>query len=73
MQHGKESGAGYGKKRHGFGETVDGIAPGLPEQKQNGGNQRAGVADSDPPDKVDDGKSPSGGDGDAPNAYALQE
>src|ERR1700722_15871208 len=50
----KNSSAGHGEERHGFREAVDGSAPLLIEQKENGGNQRAGVADTDPPDKDND-------------------
>ena len=42
-------------------------------KSRNGGNQRAGVADSDPPHKIDDGKSPADGDVDAPNPHAPAE
>ena len=35
------------------------VAPFLVQQQQNGGNKRAGVADADPPDEVDDGETPS--------------
>ncbi len=38
---------------------------------KNGGNESAGVADPDPPDEVDDGKSPRDRNIDAPNADAL--
>ena len=40
---------------------------------KNGGDQRAGVADTDPPDEIDDGESPANGNVDAPNANALEE
>ncbi len=42
-------------------------------RSKNGGDQRAGVADTDPPHEVDDGESPADGDGDAPDARALDE
>jgi hypothetical protein len=72
--HAREhSGAGHGEQRHGFGEAVDGIAPGLSQQQKDGGDKRAGVADSDPPDEVDDGEAPADGDGHAPDADALQK
>ena len=73
MEQGEHAGAGDGKQRHGFGKAVDGVAPALPQQQKNGGNQRAGVADTDPPDKIDDGEAPADGDRDAPNADALEE
>ena len=40
---------------------------------KNGGNQRARVADSDPPDEIDDGKSPADRNVDAPDADAFDE
>src|ERR1019366_8489801 len=73
VQQREHAGAGYGKQRHGFGETVDGIAPGLLQQQQNGRDQRAGVTDTDPPDEVDDGEAPAYGDVDTPDADANQE
>ena len=54
----EDRGAGDGKQRHRFGEPVDGGPPRLPQQQQDRGNQRAGVADADPPYEVDDGKCP---------------
>ena len=65
--------ADHGEDGHGLGEAVDGVAPCLLEEKQDGGDQRASVADTDPPDEVDDGESPRAGDGDAPDAHALQK
>jgi hypothetical protein len=41
--------------------------------KKDGGDERAGVADSDPPHEVDDGEAPADGDGHAPDADAFQE
>ena len=41
------------------GEPVDAGAPLLPEQEQNRRDQRAGVSDANPEDKVDDGPSPA--------------
>ena len=43
------------------------------EQQKNGRNKRAGMADADPPDEIDDGKSPRDGNVDAPDADALVE
>ena len=43
------------------------------QEEKNGGNQRAGVANTDPPDEVDDGESPADGDVDAPDADAFEE
>src|SRR6267378_2303164 len=65
--------ASHGEKRHGFRKTVDGGAPLLIQQKQNRGDERAGVADTDPPDEIDDSKSPADGDVDAPDAGAFDD
>ena len=44
------------------------------KSKKDGGDQRAGVADTDPPDEIDDGEAPAHGDiGDAPDADALEK
>ena len=69
----EHAGAGHGEQRHGFGEAVDGVAPGLLQQQQNGRDQRAGVADTDPPHEVDDGEAPGHRDVDAPDADAHQK
>ena len=69
----EHAGASHREQRHGFSEAVDRIAPRLPQQQKNGGDQRAGVADTDPPDEVDDGESPADGNVDAPDADALGE
>ena len=70
---GENSGAGHGEQCHGFGKAVDGVAPRLAQQEEDGGDECAGVADTDPPDEVDDGEAPADGDGHAPDADALQE
>ena len=66
-------GAGDGEQRHRLGEAVDRGAPLLVEQQQDGRDQRAGVADADPPDEVDDREAPADRDVDAPDADALDE
>ncbi len=43
----------------------------LAEQKQNGGNQRAGVADADPPHEIDDGPTPHHRVLNSPDAHAC--
>jgi hypothetical protein len=43
------------------------------KQKENGGDQCAGVTDADPPNEVGDGKSPRHWDVHAPNADAFEE
>src|SRR5882724_7799077 len=73
MEYRKKTGARDREQGHGFGETVDGVAPGLAEQEEDGGDQSSGVADSDPPDEVDDGESPSDGDIYAPNSNSANE
>src|SRR5262249_28037878 len=69
----EDAGASYREKSHRFRETVDGSAPLLIQQEQDGGNQRAGVADTDPPDEIDDRKAPANGNVDAPDADALDD
>jgi len=73
VEEGEEPGAGDGEQRHRLGEAVDRGAPRLVQQQQDGGDQRAGMADPDPPDEVDDGEAPRHGDIDAPNPNAGGE
>ncbi len=73
MNQREHAGADHGKNRHGLGKAADRVAPALLEQQQNRRDQRAGVADADPPDKVDDGKAPGHRLRDGPDADALQE
>ena len=73
MQNREHAGAHDREKRHGFRESVDRVSPGLIEQQQNGRDQRAGVADTDPPDEIDDREAPADRDIDAPDADALDE
>ena len=73
MNQGKEASLHDGKNRHGLGKTVDRCTPRLLKQQQNGGNQRAGVADTDPPNKINDGEAPSDRDGHAPNTHAFDK
>ena len=73
VQQRKHAGASHGEQRHGFGETVDRVAPGLLQQQQDGRDQRAGVADTDPPHEVDDGEAPCHRNLNAPDADAHQE
>ena len=47
------------EKRHRFGGAVDRGAPFLPKQKQDGGNQGAGVTDTDPENEVGDVPGPA--------------
>src|SRR5207342_1626548 len=62
-----------GEDRHAFGEAVDGGAPALLQEQQDRGDQRAGVADADPPDEVDDREAPADRDVDAPDPRALDQ
>src|SRR5215831_4053410 len=70
---GKDPGCRDGKQRHRFREAVDRVAPCLPQQQENGGDQRSGITNTDPPHEVDDGEAPSDGDGHAPDANPLQK
>ena len=58
VQQGEHAGASHREQRHRLGEAVDRVTPGLLEQQQNRGDQRAGVADTDPPHEVDDREAP---------------
>ena len=62
-----------GEQRHRLGEAVDRRAPVLPEEQQDRRDQRAGVADADPPDEVDDVERPADRDVVAPDADALEQ
>ena len=67
------AGTGDREERHRLGEPVDRRPPLLPEEEEDRGDQRPGVADADPPDEVDDVEAPADGDVDAPDADALHE
>ncbi len=54
----KQARADHSENRHGFGKSVDARAPVLAEEKQNGGNQCSGVADTDPEHEVHDRETP---------------
>ena len=70
MEDREQSGDRYRKKRHRLGEPTDRGAPGLPRKDQQRRDQRAGVADADPPDIVRDGIAPHDAGVDAPDADA---
>lgn len=53
---------------HGLGGAIDGRAPLLAEEAEDRRDQRAGVADADPEDEVDDGPTPTHGRTEAPGA-----
>src|SRR6185437_12913947 len=54
-------------------ETVDRSAPALVQQQQNGRDERPRMADSNPPDKIDDGESPRHGNIDSPDSHAPHQ
>src|SRR5277367_3395174 len=69
----EQTGADHGKDGHGFSEAVDRVAPALLKEQQNGRDQRSGMADTDPPHKVDDGEAPRHRLRDTPDTGAAQE
>ena len=73
MNQREHAGADHGKDRHGLGKAADGVAPGLLEEQENGGDQGSGVADTDPPNEVDDREAPRDGLSNGPDADALEE
>ena len=73
VQERKHARAGHGEERHGFGEAVDRRAPLLAQQQQNGGDERPGVANSDPPDEIDNREAPADGYIDAPDAHTFNQ
>ena len=73
MEDREQPGDRYGEKRHGFGEAADRGAPVLPGEDEQRRDQRAGIADADPPDIVRDGVAPHDAGVDAPDADAGGE
>src|SRR5580698_2562773 len=73
VQDGEHAGLSDREQRHGFGKSIDRGTPVLFQQQQNRRDQRSSVADTDPPDEVDDGKAPGHRDDNAPNTDALIE
>ncbi len=61
MQRREQAGAHNCEDGHGLGKAVDAGAPILAEEEENGTDERAGVADADPEDEVDDVKGPGDG------------
>ena len=61
------------EERHRLGEAVDGGAPLLLEEEEDRADERAGVADADPPDEVRDVERPGDRDVVAPRADADEE
>ena len=70
VQQREEPGLDDREERHRLGEAVDAGAPRLLEEQQDGGDERPGVADPDPPDEVDDPEGPADRDVVAPDADA---
>ena len=70
VQQREQPGAHDREEGHRLGEPVDARPPLLVEQQQDRRDQRAGVADADPPDEVDDREAPGHRDVDAPDADA---
>ncbi len=70
---GEEARAHDREDGHRLGEAVDAGAPLLPEQEEDGGDQRAGVTDTDPPDEVGDVPGPGDRAVVAPRADAHRE
>ena len=70
MEDGENAGADHGEDRHRLGEAVDAGPPLLPEEEEDGRDQRAGVTDADPEHEVDDGEAPGHRDVVAPDADA---
>src|SRR5207249_1264335 len=64
----EETGAHDREDRHRLGEAIDRLPPALAEEEQDRGDERAGVADPDPPDEVRDREAPGDRHVDAPDA-----
>ena len=73
MEHRIHARLRHGEKGHCLGEAVDRGPPLLPQQEQDRRDERAGVADSDPPDEVDDRESPSDRRVDSPDPDPAHE
>jgi len=71
MQQGKQPGTGHREERHRLGESIDARPPALTHEQQHGGDKGAGVTDSDPPDEVDDRKTPRDRNIDSPDPDTL--
>jgi len=63
----------HGEDRHRLREPIDRRSPVLPQQQQERGDERAGVADADPPHEVRQRERPRDRLVDAPDADALGE
>src|SRR5579871_5223027 len=65
------AGAHDREQRHGFGKSVDRVAPLLAHEEQDRGNQSSRMADTDPPNEVDDVEGPTGRNVIAPDSDSL--
>jgi len=68
-----ETGARHREQRHRLGEAVDGVAPILSQEQQDGRDERAGVADPDPPDEIGDVPAPADRNVHSVDPHARQE
>ena len=71
MDDGEHASLRHGEDGHRLGKAVDGCAPFLAEEQEDGRDQRSGVANADPPDEVDDSETPGDGVVEPPNAGAA--
>src|SRR5690349_8989655 len=71
MEQRKQAGANDREQGHGFGKPVNRGPPFLKEEKQDGGDERAGMSNADPPNEVRDGKAPGDRDVNSPNPRAA--
>ena len=69
----EQTGRHDGEDRHRLGRAVDADAPVLASQVEHGGDQRAGVTDTDPPDEVRDVPRPADGVRVTPHADAGRD
>jgi hypothetical protein len=64
----KHPGANHREQCHRFGEPINGGAPFLQQEQENGGDERSGVANPNPPDEIHNREPPGDGNVDPPNA-----
>ena len=70
---GEQARADHGEDRHRLGKAVDARPPFLPEEEQNGRDQRARVPDADPKDEVRNVERPADRAVEVPDADAREE
>jgi hypothetical protein len=73
MQQRKQARARNREQCHRFRESIDAGAPLLFQEQQDRGDQRSRMADSNPPDEVDDWERPANGSGRAPDTDTSRE